>query len=144
MKNQKLFSYKFYLAIFYYIVALFHHRKLGAVNFFKKSLRHYNPISHQFLCYKDIGITYYYNDLYQKSTFYLAKALALTQNNQGDTEFFTFLGLVNYAQGDFLKAKEYFEEALKKYKKLEWIKKDFIYSHIKGCEYYLANPEKQK
>lgn len=135
-------KYKSYLSVFYYVLGILKYRRLAAVSCFEQSLKLDCPVSLQYLCYKEIGIVYYYNDFYDKSKFYLEKTFSLIKADGGDTELFTFIGLVHYAQSDFLKAKEYFEEALKKYKKWEWIKKDFICSHIKGCEYYLANPEK--
>ena len=143
MKNYKLLSYKLYVSVFYYALGILNYRRLAAVNFFEQSLKFDCPLPLQYLCYKEIGIVYYYNDFYDKSKFYLEKTLRLIEADEGDTELFTFLGLVHYAQDDFLKAKEYFEKALRKYKKFEWIKKEFISSHINGCEYYLANPEKK-
>lgn len=135
-------KHKSYLSVLYYVLGILRYRHLTAINFFEKSLKLDCPTSLRYLCYKEIGIVYYYNNSYNKSKLYLEKTLSLISDVGGDTELFTFLGLVYYAENDFLKAKKCFEEALRKYKKFEWIKRDYINSHIKGCEYYIEKGDK--
>ncbi len=127
----------------YYFVGLINYRKISAINFFEKSLNYYSSPKHSYLCYKEIGIINYYNDRFQKAKFYLDKAEALI-NDKGDAELFTFLGLVYYADGNYLSAKKYLEKALDKYGNFEWIKKEFIFSHLKATEYYLKGEEREE
>ena len=135
MKNYHILNSKFYLSVIYYVLGLIINKKLNAIRFFEKSLSYWPLPKHSYLCNKEIGIIYYYNDFFQKAKYYLQKAESSIEENELDTELFTFLGLVYYTEEDNMKAKEYFEKALNRYGKFEWIKKDFIRSHLEAADY---------
>lgn len=121
----------------YYVLGIIANKKLSAIKFFEKSLKYWSLPKHSYLCFKEIGIIYYYNDFFQKAKNYLHKAESLIKEEDQDMELLTFLGLVYYVEENNLKAKEYFEQALNKYTKWAWIKKDFIHSHLRAAEYKL-------
>ena len=137
MKNFRILNPKFYLSVGYYLLGLIGNKKLYAIRFFEKSLNYWPLPKHSYLCFKEIGIIYYHNDFFEKAKCFLRKAEALTAQDELDVELLTFLGLVHYAQEDNLTAKRYFEMALSRYSKFEWIKKDFISTHLRAVEYKL-------
>ena len=126
---------KFYLSMICYVLGLITNKRLSAIKLFEKSLKYYSLPKHSYLCYKEIGIIYYYNDFFQKAKYYLHKAEALINEDERDTELLTFLGLVYYAEANYPAVKQYLEKALAKYGKFEWIKKDFIQTHLKASEF---------
>lgn len=136
-KYAPLLNPKFYLSTFYYMLGIFSAKKLKAVNFFEKSLEIYPTAILEYFCNRNIGVVYYYNDFFEKAKLHLLKAKSLINENEGDTELLTFLGLVYYTEANYQESKNYLEKALKKHGKYEWIKKSFIITHLKAIENFL-------
>ena len=107
---------------------------MNAIPFFKKCMTITN--SNDFVnynCNKFIGAAYCYNQQFNLAKDYLFEAEKLILNKSGtlkDADLLGYLGSVYDAEANLERAKEYYQLAIKYYKKGDLIDIDFISSRL--------------
>lgn len=118
-KLINFFNPKFHISSFFYTMGikfLSENNYSKAIACFLKAIQIYPTSTMLELGYKYLGIAYTDNKQYDNGKMFLLKAKEFIPDDKIDSEFSSRLGWIFFVEGNYLKAKSYFEIAVKKYK----------------------------